>query len=632
MRRSETPAQLLTRKPAQPDEEQMWLHDVLASLLRTPVEYRTLSLNQFAQAIDLHPQADDLRASLRRLWTHHSAVRLLSEAGLPNEAYLLREVAGRAVSRFIPADEVDGDLYALLQSFDLTLEDYDWLCSLPDDVVSYWAKIIAPRPEAIEVAVRVLALRAANLALSKDLITLAPAVSVSHSPFLHLVASVDGAWNGNSEGIGSWANQRLLCMQEIRHSHKTLESRGASPTATYRLRLLQALLRRTDDLLKLHAGEGSGREMAADVLRGLAEQSHLTGLITACTRRLARKIVEQTGRAGEHYIAGDRSEYVSLGARALGAGMITAGTALVKYTVALVEKAQLLAGLGYSLNYAFSFLLMQFWRLPLASKIPALTAAALVEEMENGRSGPIMKIAAIVRTQVAVTFGNLVGSIPLAIAIDRLWFLAKGTTFLTQAHAEHSIRTLDPLRSPTIIYALITGMFLWIASMVTGMTANWIAHRKLDQGMRKSFRLRRRLRSTGAGHLADLVVRHGPGACGYIVLGFLLGMLPVVISLWGIPLEVRHVTLSAASVSYAIDSLAIQHRLQMSEAAWAFAGVLVTGVCNIGASFFASYIVALRAREVRGIGTWKLATAVVREVFRNPRKFVLPDEASETLS
>ena len=460
---------------------------------------------------------------------------------------------------------------------------------------------------------------------------MAPAVSVSHSPFLGLVASVDSGWNGDSHGSGSWANQRLLCMQEIRQSHKTLESRGASPAATYRLRLLQALLRRIDDLLKLHRGEGSGREMAADILRGLAEQSHLTALVTACTRRLARKIVEQTGRAGEHYIAGNRPEYVSLSVRAVGAGAITAGTALVKYTVALVEKAQLLAGLGFSLNYAFSFLLMQFCGLPLASKIPALTAAALVEEMEKGRSGPIVKIAAIVRTQVAVTLGNLVGAIPASILIDRLWLLAKGAPFLSRAQAEHSVHSLNPFKSPTIIYALITGMFLWIASMVTGMAANWIAHRKLDLGMRKSFRLRRRLGSGGAGYLADLVVRHGPGACGYVVLGFLLGMLPVIVSLWGIPLEVRHVTLSAASLSYAVDGLAIRHQLQAGEAAWAFVGVLVTGICNIGASFFASYVVALRAREVRGIGTWKLAAMVIREVFRNPRSFVLPDEVSETI-
>jgi site-specific recombinase len=189
---------------------------------------------------------------------------------------------------------------------------------------------------------------------------------------------------------------------------------------------------------------------------------------------------------------------------------------------------------------------------------------------------------------------------------------------------------LQPLGSPTIIYALITGLFLWIASVVTGMTANWIAHRKLDQGLRKSFRLRRRLGAAAAGRIADLVVRHGPGGCGYIVLGFLLGMVPVVVSLWGVPLEVRHVTLAAASLSYAVDALAIRHHLQAGDAAWAFVGVLVTGVCNIGASFLASYLIALRAREVRGIGTWRLITTVAKEVFRNPRRFVLPDGVTET--
>jgi len=50
---------------------------------------------------------------------------------------------------------------------------------------------------------------------------------------------------------------------------------------------------------------------------------------------------------------------------------------------------------------------------------------------------------------------------------------------------------------------------------------------------------------------------------------------PFLFELFGIPLEVRHVTLAAASLGYALDASWIYGKLQWQDAAVAFSGIAV---------------------------------------------------------
>lgn len=95
----------------------------------------------------------------------------------------------------------------------------------------------------------------------------------------------------------------------------------------------------------------------------------------ASTRRLARSVVERTGRAGKHYIAQNAQQWGVMGLRAVLVGIITSFTALFKYSLAEVIHAPLLLALAHSLNYVVSFLLMQagaFCCLPKCRPSPQL--------------------------------------------------------------------------------------------------------------------------------------------------------------------------------------------------------------------------------------------------------------------
>jgi len=114
-----------------------------------------------------------------------------------------------------------------------------------------------------------------------------------------------------------------------------------------------------------------------------------------------------------------------------------------------------------------------------------------------------------------------------------------------------------------------------------------------------AFAFVQKLGPTRAAKLADWVKHHAPGSVGYIVLGFLLGAVPIIFELFGIPLEVRHVTLAAASLGYALDASRLYGQLHWQDALLAFSGIALVGLLNIVTSFVLSFLLAVRRAQYR---------------------------------
>ena len=96
------------------------------------------------------------------------------------------------------------------------------------------------------------------------------------------------------------------------------------------------------------------------------------------------------------------------------------------------------------------------------------------------------------------------------------------------------------------------------------------------------------------------------------------------VSLFGVPLEVRHVTLQAASLGYALDALLFYGGLERREIVYSLLGILVIGVLNIATSFALSFLLAVRARNVGTEKARSFLREVGRELVTNPGSFVLP--------
>lgn len=615
--------------------EQAWFESLLRWLLdrdrlaRISAPNRSWRLQVLSTAIDQHPQRDALLERLSSVWKHSSAVRLLAEMGLPDQTSFMKEATQRITDRLVPRLDPHEDLYALLERLNLSADDADWLESLPEEVHRRWGAIFEPSAQSLRTAVELLAVRAAALGLSRELLLRLPGSSELESPFLTLPQAARELAHhpGDAAGRDAWTASRAACELAITATQARLDEHGVSVELVFRLDLVRATLARAEALMKLAVGHGGdGFALAIELVRGSASQHSLGELLRMTMRGLALKVVEHTAHTGEHYIANTPAEWWAMLRSASGGGALTSVTAFIKYGLAALPLAPGLMGGAMALNYSLSFIALQFLGFSLASKQPSMTGSALADALDqkNGLGAEIDLVASIARTQLVAAVGNVFVAVPAALVLDLAWRAVTGHPLLDATQGEHGLADLHPFRSLTLPFAAITGVFLFLSSLAAGLSANWSAFRSLSRAVSRSPRARALFGTRGAHWLAVQVGRHFSGIVAYVVLGFLLGFVPVLFKFAGVGLEVRHVTLSSAAMALDASALFSAGDLQPGPLIWACVGIVLIGALNFGVSFALALRVALQARGLVAVDRRRLVRGLLGALVRTPGRFLLP--------
>jgi len=113
------------------------------------------------------------------------------------------------------------------------------------------------------------------------------------------------------------------------------------------------------------------------------------------------------------------------------------------------------------------------------------------------------------------------------------------------------------------------------------------------------------------------------GLAGNIGLGVLLGLTPVIFAFFGLPMEVRHVTLSTGQVAAAVFSLGLPS-LTSSPFWLAVAGLALIGALNVGVSFGLALRVAMRAVDISAGDRARVYRAIRRQLVEHPGEFLWP--------
>jgi len=116
------------------------------------------------------------------------------------------------------------------------------------------------------------------------------------------------------------------------------------------------------------------------------------------------------------------------------------------------------------------------------------------------------------------------------------------------------------------------------------------------------------------------------GVVANVSLGLMLGLLPTILEFVGLPIEVRHVTLSTGSIAAAIGVLGSE-TLRTAAFWWAVGGVASMAVLNLAVSFALAFSMALRSQGLRTGMRRLLRRDVVRAVLANPLRMILPPKA-----
>jgi site-specific recombinase len=567
------------------------------------------------------------QATLFAVLSTTRAVKLFGETGLPNDRGLLAETTDRLARALLPEPPALHEMWRLTSHVFRTVDDLAWLGPAADPLLNRLAAAGGhawePLRGQVLDAISLITTRIAAIGMSEALRVRSEGMSIRESP-LYLLAQSEPA-----------AMPLLItaAREQLEVIHAALEDRGVSVDVVYRLDTIERGLSRLELLLPF-ADKDDGHEptyeiraLTAAVGRGLVAGRSFLQLMSDNMRLLARKVIERAGRTGEHYVTSSKREYWKMLGSAFGGGVLTLGTACMKFWVKWGHWPLFIDGLLSSLVYAGSFVVMQLIGFTLATKQPSMTAAALAgtirEKAGPGRLDELVRlIARIARSQFAAAVGNVTGVIVTSIAFDVAWRNLTGHSFLDPGDATGVVASFHPFASGTIFFAALTGVILWLSSLVAGWFENWIVYRRLPEAI-EHHRFGKRLGQKRMARMARFLERQAAGFGGSVSLGFFLGMTPVFAKFFGLPLDVRHITLSTGSLTLSIQSLGIDG-LGWGPVLWACAGIAIIGMMNFGVSFALALVVALRARDVPRGERRMLPGAVFRRFLRKPFEFFFP--------
>jgi site-specific recombinase len=379
----------------------------------------------------------------------------------------------------------------------------------------------------------------------------------------------------------------------------------------------------------------AARQLLNTLVAGLLEDTRISALVRQNLNLLARKTVERTGHGGEHYIAQTIREYRLMWYAAIGGGLLTVFTAALKLRVMESNWPPFVEGFLIGLDYAISFLLLQIFGLALATKQPSMTAATFAGIVRQNRGASRRSkiadfAASISRTQLAAALGNVFAVCLGAVAFERLWMRMFSAHYLPEQTARHVYETLHPFSSATAIDAALTGVILWLAALIGGWCENFAVYNRVPAaiaahplGHRFGVRRMQRIANWFENHIASW------STC--IVLGFLLGFTPEIARFFGLPLDVRHVTLSTGMLALAAaryGTAAFGHHWFYE----AVAGIGITFVLNLGVSFFIASMVALRAYNLGRSERLSILKYVLGQAVSSPLRFLYPVDAAPELT
>ena len=572
-------------------------------------------------------------STLEVVLTNTRAVKLFGEIGLPNDRGLLAETTDRLSRRFLPEPPALHELWILAGHILRSDDDLAWLGTSADPLLHRLANLGGTAWDPIRVSIQdsicLVATRIAAHGMREAFRTRAVAGEIRESPLFRLARAQPSEMPPLIEEARRHLDQVKL----------SLEDHGVSIEVVYALDSIERGLARIELLLPFvdaHDAMEPTHEIRIliDALgHGLVGGRSFMQLMHDNLRLLARKVIERAGRTGEHYVTSSRREYWTMLASAAGGGFLTCGTAVAKFLVKWGHFPLFVDGALSSVVYAGSFIVMQLLGFTLATKQPSMTAAALAGTIRD-RSGPgrldelVRLIARIARSQFAAALGNVSAVIVTALAFDFILQALGHGPFLDAGTSKGVIASFDPLGSGTIFFAALTGVLLWISSLFAGWFENWVVFRRLPEAI-EHHRYGKRVGRPRMAKLARFIEHQASGFGGSVALGTLLGMVPVFAKFVGLPLDVRHVTLSSGSLTLAMSSLGIDGA-GMHAFVSASIGIAIIGLLNFGVSFALALFVALRARDVPSGERRTLPFAVLKHFLRRPHHFFFPPKDDPT--
>ncbi|MFC3652487.1 site-specific recombinase [Dyella humi] len=628
-------------------------------------------LRYLLQLLDRNPEwKARVALTLQSIVRDMDAMALLCDSGMPSHSGFTGALLERLQDSLIPPAPNSRDLSALFTLMFPSAENARWVAALPRELLEKLSELFAYREAAqsdaavttqfpppvlhdrlsveLLAAMHNLVGQIGSTGLSKAIRTRLSENRLDALPFYKLpramlaIETAAESDTANEPRISQTLLQEVNylralldeCHRSLLDVHAHLDENGVNVDIVFQLERMRARITRTERLLEawLSIRQHSGSaEPIASLFADLIAANHASHSVGSLMRSnfslLARKVVDRSAQDGEHYVAYDRKNYLHMLWMAIGGGLVMSAAVYIKFFIFGLHMHPMVEGFFAGANYAMAFLLMHFLHFTLATKQPAMTAPMLAQKLEGigtpqGLDEFVRAVVALIRTQAAAIFGNLVAIFPVCLAIQLAAHYLFGINLITPEKARATIHSFS-LLGATPLYAAMTGVVLWSSSLLAGWADNWFVLHRLRDVLSYNRRLRFVLGERGAVRFANFSRHNVAGVAGNFTLGMMLGLLPSILTAFALPYEVRHVTVAAGSIGTAIGVLG-HASFETHEIWWSLAGTAMTAVLNVAVSFALAFQMALRARPMQRRARREINRALWRYVLANPLQLLFP--------
>ena len=609
------------------------------------------------QLLALLGQDKQLQAALQHMFVYLFNTRdsqsLFTNTGILTGGTFFSELFRQIRHRILPPLPDKRSMNHLLERAFYKKNDYEWVAAIPDELWIEFFRIAAggleksdtPFQQYLGNTLTILSYRVSYLGLEEELSqqlkyeteVITPFIEQNKKiqSFIHLVK----AGNSPDSYLQSSAQDAMAqldaCENVILDIRSNTGKFGTSLGQAYLLLRTSQQLMRMRIIIRFLTPGGIPQETLQNsvtlfetIIESINKRYSISDLYRKNSGMLAYQIAEHKSASGEHYITTTRPEYATFFYSAAAGGVIIAFAALIKALLHKVHMALFWQYFCYGLNYAIAFVALFITGASLATKQPTMTASALAGSLDTRKGGVSFQNLALTfgkvwRSQFASFAGNLIVVFPLSYILAFCWQALTGhPLFHDNKESLQALRDQNPLTSLAWVYACVTGVCLFTSGIISGFVDNKVIYANIGGRMKGHNGLRKIMNGERLSRFADFLEKNLGGITGNITLGFMLGYAKLIGEFFGIPFDIRHITISTAYFAFGVEGL--DNQLSTYDWVWTTIGVIGIGFFNFLISFSLAFYVAVRSRNVTISRLPYAGRLIARYFLKYPQDFVYP--------
>ncbi len=623
-----------------------------------PREIDTVSIEPI---LNFLRENDNQRLSLAELFNnlvdYKTFKNILTDAGILQDASFKQEIRRRIISKIIPFQPQKDTLEYILNQVFYLQKDIIWIEKIPQSElielydllevksIYFSSENKTPMDELLN-SMRLITQRMSGRALESEVMKMIPEYDNLESPFEALEKAFEDVENKirantphqiQADDLDYKHLQvvHLQCVQFIEKAYKNSSKFGISIQVNQSLLRIKQQLSRLECLWILLVAENKLDQKANSIhlilklIQYNCIKNNVTKLFNESTQLIAYEITQHTAKTGEHYITNSTKEYFKMFYSAMIGGIIVGVMCVIKLLLSKIPASDLGHALIYSTNYAIGFVMIYLVGATLATKQPAMTAAALIQSIEKGRGEKrdvkyrsfAELFARLFRSQFIAFAGNVLLAFP--VSMIGIWLI----DFVLNINVAESkwpklLTDNSPIHSPAIFHAAIAGVFLFLAGIISGSVSNSNKHNQLYYRIQEHPILKLSLGKSRTARIAKWFENKWAGVVSNIWFGIFMGSTASLGMFIGLDLDIRHITFVSGNL--ALGLYGADFDVTQSMLFWGIFGIGVIGFMNFIVSFLLSLTVAFRSRSIPLRELKFLFKAVWKYFKLHPFLFFLP--------